>query len=1019
MTTQKLYQKTLNEEMTPKEFLWHVRRNPQYSELITNTMSYEDTVSVLKAKGHIWESKEKENAVKSFDFIGTFKSLNEGYKKQKIKGGKGDKLIPDQVNYYEFTKGWKCELEHTDDIDKAKEIALDHLAEDPIYYTRLEMMETQAKKKNRTDLPIDISKKKAYMKDEANQMISAEKKKETSNVSDSGNQEKAKSKSAGIQKQKGYSGEMKSINEAKKSTPKKKKTDKVDKGTKSYEKGELEYDKEDSAYKVIDGKVVAAKGAKGAKGISQEDKKKLKEKGKYLYDKNESSYDLQFISGNEIKEKKVKINTEEEFNKLKNSNSVINIIPSSKNKKGFSDTDAPSPSVEEPNKDAPKKTSELEDIDDDTKASFKAVFTTPDPESGKSIDLELTYDRYRRMYISNVKTKKYSKITPKDSNAKLFQKKIKQEIKDEENPVDLEGRGSFKIVDSEGNEKKVDITYDHYVALLNIRKKRETGKKTYTVIKPLDQKARAFVKETPVEDIKIKKEVEPEKTTQTREKTISSDDYPYYVYNRLTKELRGYERREEAIQQLSPSGEENRLLNKLPEKYADPSKNYYVLNPKKVEKEEGMYTKSKTKRLPTDIIEGNILYYPIEGSYNTEEEAKKEAEKLNKQKGTDTYIAVSKEQAIEEGYYNSRIFLIVCEYLSRIIGMNYKDYNKQLKEIKNYPKDWLKKQGPLGNKIANIIDKPREAYKELLKEKTEKVYKIVSNEDAKDLVKSGEASYEREPEKKKKESFAVINIKTGQRINVYSNKADAEKEASNMNKKENVDSYKVISSKKNKLSVSEKYEVLENYIRQKVKVYLQEYVVGPFIGFSGPNVVKDKLQDYLKKYSPDWETDPSPEQKATNSEYENIILKLVSELDDQTDGMGTKIYKEYIGKNPDISQADKADVLPSVISYDPTKLVSRGGRIAEKKAISEEADPEKEKQFLKDAEKTTDADTLKIIQKELQDYITSLGKDKIGKDAVKANMTISNKLNPSSVGHSSVQWDKMPPNPEDMSLRKM
>ena len=35
-------------------------------------------------------------------------------------------LTPDQVNYFEFTKGWKHELEHTDDIDKAK-LILDDL----------------------------------------------------------------------------------------------------------------------------------------------------------------------------------------------------------------------------------------------------------------------------------------------------------------------------------------------------------------------------------------------------------------------------------------------------------------------------------------------------------------------------------------------------------------------------------------------------------------------------------------------------------------------------------------------------------------------------------------------------------------------------------------------------------------------------------------------------------------------------------------------------------------------------
>lgn len=174
MTTQQLYQKVLKEEMSKSEFLWHIRRNPLYQDSITNTMSYDDTVSKLKGKGHVWNTEEKSEVKQGYNFFSAFKALHEGAK-QKLKGGKGDKLTPDQVNYYEFTKGWKHELEHTDDIDKAKEIALDHLAEDPNYYTRLDMIEFKAKKKNRADLPIEVKKKN--FKDKDNQMKNAPKKK--------------------------------------------------------------------------------------------------------------------------------------------------------------------------------------------------------------------------------------------------------------------------------------------------------------------------------------------------------------------------------------------------------------------------------------------------------------------------------------------------------------------------------------------------------------------------------------------------------------------------------------------------------------------------------------------------------------------------------------------------------------------------------------------------------------------------------------------------------------------------
>lgn len=54
-----------------------------------------------------------------------------------LKGGRGDDLTEDDVDPKELAMGMKVEMEHTDDEDVAKEIALDHLAEDPEYYTKL------------------------------------------------------------------------------------------------------------------------------------------------------------------------------------------------------------------------------------------------------------------------------------------------------------------------------------------------------------------------------------------------------------------------------------------------------------------------------------------------------------------------------------------------------------------------------------------------------------------------------------------------------------------------------------------------------------------------------------------------------------------------------------------------------------------------------------------------------------------------------------------------------------------
>ena len=59
-------------------------------------------------------------------------------KKQKLKGGKGDKLSLSDFDPVEVKKGLKAEMEHTSDKEIAKEIVADHLAEDPHYYSKLD-----------------------------------------------------------------------------------------------------------------------------------------------------------------------------------------------------------------------------------------------------------------------------------------------------------------------------------------------------------------------------------------------------------------------------------------------------------------------------------------------------------------------------------------------------------------------------------------------------------------------------------------------------------------------------------------------------------------------------------------------------------------------------------------------------------------------------------------------------------------------------------------------------------------
>lgn len=56
---------------------------------------------------------------------------------QRIPGGLARGRRASDFNPRELRRGAKVEMEHTDDPDVAREIAMDHLVEDPKYYTKL------------------------------------------------------------------------------------------------------------------------------------------------------------------------------------------------------------------------------------------------------------------------------------------------------------------------------------------------------------------------------------------------------------------------------------------------------------------------------------------------------------------------------------------------------------------------------------------------------------------------------------------------------------------------------------------------------------------------------------------------------------------------------------------------------------------------------------------------------------------------------------------------------------------
>ena len=55
----------------------------------------------------------------------------------RLPGGRADGMSPKDFDPKQLAAGIGVEVEHTNDIAMAMEIAMDHLAEDPSYYTKL------------------------------------------------------------------------------------------------------------------------------------------------------------------------------------------------------------------------------------------------------------------------------------------------------------------------------------------------------------------------------------------------------------------------------------------------------------------------------------------------------------------------------------------------------------------------------------------------------------------------------------------------------------------------------------------------------------------------------------------------------------------------------------------------------------------------------------------------------------------------------------------------------------------
>lgn len=86
--------------------------------------------------------------------------------------GKGKELHPNNIHPGELRMGIRVEMEHTTDPEKAKKIALDHIAENPYYYTALKLsgIENPTKLKEKPVKEKKAKKDAVELVDKANQM---------------------------------------------------------------------------------------------------------------------------------------------------------------------------------------------------------------------------------------------------------------------------------------------------------------------------------------------------------------------------------------------------------------------------------------------------------------------------------------------------------------------------------------------------------------------------------------------------------------------------------------------------------------------------------------------------------------------------------------------------------------------------------------------------------------------------------------------------------------------------------
>lgn len=113
--------------------IWSTLKNQSY-----NSMYDKFSQDINSTPMYSELAKRYPTMVKDKKFVSNLVLKEETRKfKDRIKGGMADDKLPSDFDQDQLIKGIKVEMEHTDNMLTAKEIAMDHLTEDPRYYDKL------------------------------------------------------------------------------------------------------------------------------------------------------------------------------------------------------------------------------------------------------------------------------------------------------------------------------------------------------------------------------------------------------------------------------------------------------------------------------------------------------------------------------------------------------------------------------------------------------------------------------------------------------------------------------------------------------------------------------------------------------------------------------------------------------------------------------------------------------------------------------------------------------------------